>query len=341
MFTKDIAIDLGTSNTTVYAKGRGVILSEPSVVAYDVRSDIVKAVGNEAKDMIGRTPGSIVAVKPLKDGVIADFDVTAAMIKRFIHTAMRGSFISKIRVMVCVPSGVTEVESRAVYDAVRQAGASANEITIVEQPLVGAIGSGIKVDDASGNMVVVIGGGTTEIAVVSLSDIVTAQSVKTAGDHFDEAIVNYVRKRHNLLIGDRTAERIKLDIGSVLPYENEGQVEIKGRNIVDGLPKNVTITSEEIREVMLDLAYVIIDEIKLTFEKTPPELAADIIDTGITLMGGGALIRGIDKLIADETGLSVTVAENPTDCVIKGMAKKIESNRSFNNYVFRTSKRYI
>ncbi len=341
MFTKDIAIDLGTSNTVVYAKGRGVIIREPSVVAYDVRSDIVKAVGKDARDMIGRTPGSILAVKPLKDGVIADFDVTAAMIKRFIHSVLRGSFISKVRVLVSVPSGVTEVESRAVYDAVRQAGASANDITIIEQPVVAAIGAGLPVNEAAGNMVVVLGGGTTEIAVVSLGDIVTAQSVKIAGDHFDEAIVNYIRKKHNLIIGERTANQIKLDIGSVLPFEGEGEVEIKGRNIVDGLPKNVTVSSVEVRTVLKELVMSIIDEIKLTFEKTPPELAADVIDGGITIMGGGAHLRGIQQLIADETGLPVKIAEQPEDCVIKGMAKKIESGESFDNYVFKTVKRYI
>ena len=342
MFTKDIAIDLGTSNTTVYLKGRGIVVREPSVVAYDVRSDVVKAVGKEAKEMIGRTPGSIVAVKPLKDGVIADFDVTAAMLKRFVHNVMRGSFISKIRVMVSVPSGVTEVESRAVYDAVRQAGASANDITIVEQPMAAAIGASLNdEDDAAGNMVVLIGGGTTEIAVVSLGDIVTAQSVKVAGDHFDEAIINFVRRKHSLVIGDRTAEQIKIKIGSVLPYEDEGEVEIKGRNLLDGLPKNVVVTAADVREAISDSVDTIIEAIKETFEKTPPELAADIINTGITVMGGGSLLRGIDELISKETGLIVKTAENPMDCVINGMAKKIESSDSFENYFFKTAKRYF
>ena len=342
MFTKDIAIDLGTSNTTVYLKGRGIVVREPSVVAYDVRSDVVKAVGKDAKEMIGRTPGSIVAVKPLKDGVIADFDVTAAMLKRFVHSVLRGSFISKVRVMVSVPSGVTEVESRAVYDAVRQAGASANDITIVEQPMAAAIGASLNVeDDAAGNMVVLIGGGTTEIAVVSLGDIVTAQSVKVAGDHFDEAIINFIRRKHSLVIGDRTAEQIKIQIGSVLPYEDEGEVEIKGRNLLDGLPKNVIVTAADVREAISDSVDTIIEAIKETFEKTPPELAADIINTGITVMGGGSLLRGIDELISNETGLAVRTAANPMDCVINGMAKKIEASDSFENYFFKTAKRYF
>ena len=240
MFTRDIGVDLGTANTLVCVRGKGVITREPSVVAYDVRNEAVRAVGTEAKEMIGRTPGSIVAVRPLKDGVIADFDVTAAMLKRFIRQALKGFPFSRVRMVICIPAGVTEVESRAVYDAAKQAGAT--DIDLIEEPMAAAVGAGLPIWDASGCMIVDIGGGTSEVAVISLGDIVTAQSLRVAGDDLDEAIINYVRKKHNLLIGERTAEHIKIQIGSAKPYENETSLEIKGRNLVDGLPKNVIIT---------------------------------------------------------------------------------------------------
>ncbi len=338
MFTKDISVDLGTANTLVCAKGKGIILREPSVVAYDVRNDAVRAVGDEAKKMIGRTPGSIVAVRPLKDGVIADFDVTAAMLKRFIRQALKGSFFSRVRMVICISSGVTEVESRAVYDAAKQAGAT--DIDLIEEPMAAAVGAGLPIWDASGNMVVDIGGGTSEVAVISLGDIVTSQSIRIAGDDLDEAIINYIRKKHNLLIGERTAEQIKIDIGSAKPYENESSIEIKGRNLVDGLPKNITISSAEVRDAMADPIGQIIDTIRTTLEKTPPELAADIIDSGITLTGGGALLRGLAELIAEETGMPVTVAANPGDCVVLGTAKRLDSESGFENYVFRRGKRF-
>lgn len=338
MFTRDMGIDLGTANTLVCIKGKEIIMREPSVVAYDVRNDEVRAVGREAKEMIGRTPGSIVAVRPLQDGVIADFDVTAAMLKRFIKEAQRGSFFSRTRVMICIPAGVTEVESRAVEDAAKQAGAT--KVALIEEPLAAAIGAGLPVYDASGSMVVDIGGGTSEVAVLSLGDIVTAQSVRIAGDDLDEAIINYVRKKYNLLIGERTAEQLKIDIGSAIPYENEGSVEIKGRNLVDGLPKNVIITAAEVREAMSDTINSIIDAVRLTLEKTPPELAADIIDRGITLMGGGALLRGLDTLIADETDMPVTVADNPLECVALGLAKRIEDPEAFDDYVYKRGRKY-
>lgn len=338
MFTRDIGVDLGTANTLVCLKGRGIIMREPSVVAYDMRSDAVRAVGTEAKEMIGRTPGSIVAVRPLKDGVIADFDVTTAMLKRFVSVAMKGSFFSRVRMVICIPVGVTEVESRAVYDAAKQAGAS--DIDLVEEPMAAAVGAGLPVWDAAGNMVVDVGGGTSEVAVISLGDIVTAQSIRVAGDNLDEAIINYVRRKHNLIIGDRTAEQIKIEIGSAKPYENESSLEIKGRNQVDGLPKNVIITSAEVRTAMADPIYEIIDTIRLTLEKTPPELSADIIDRGITLTGGGALLRGFAELIAEETGIPVTIAQNPLDCVVLGTAKRLDSNSGFENYVFRRGKRF-
>ena len=338
MFTRDIGVDLGTANTLVCLKGRGIIMREPSVVAYDIRNDAVRAVGTEAKEMIGRTPGSIVAVRPLKDGVIADFDVTAAMLKRFVRQAMKGSPFSRVRMVICIPCGVTEVESRAVYDAAKLAGAT--DIDLVEEPMAAAVGAGLPVGDASGNMVVDIGGGTSEVAVISLGDIVTAQSIRVAGDDLDEAIINYVRRKHNLIIGERTAEQVKIEIGSALPYEGESSVEIKGRNQIDGLPKNIVITSEEVRNAMSDTISQIIDTIRLTLEKTPPELAADIMDKGITLTGGGALLRGFAELVAEETGIPVTVAANPLDCVVLGTAKRLEADSGFENYVFRRGKRF-
>lgn len=338
MFTRDIGVDLGTANTLVCVKGKGIIMREPSVVAYDVRNDAVRAVGTEAKEMIGRTPGSIIAVRPLKDGVIADFDVTTAMLKRFVSRALKGSFFSRVRMVICIPVGITEVESRAVYDAAKQAGAT--DIDLIEEPMAAAVGAGLPVADASGSMVVDIGGGTSEMAVISLGDIVTAQSVRVGGDDLDEAIIGYIRKKHNLLIGERTAEIIKIQIGSAKPYENESEIEIKGRNLVDGLPKNVTITSKEVRNAMADPIEQIIDSIRLTLEKTPPELSADIIDKGITLTGGGALLRGFAELVAEETGIPVSVALNPLDCVVLGTAKRLENNNGFENYVFRRGKRF-
>ena len=338
MFTRDIGVDLGTANTLVCLKGKGIIMREPSVVAYDIRNDAVRAVGTEAKEMIGRTPGSIVAVRPLKDGVIADFGVTAAMLKRFINQALRGSFFSRVRMVVCIPAGITEVESRAVHDAAKQAGAT--DVVLVEEPMAAAVGAGLPVHDAAGNMIVDIGGGTSEVAVISLGDIVTAQSIRTAGDDLDEAIINYIRRKHNLLIGERTAEQIKIEIGSAKPYENETSIEIKGRNQVDGLPKNVVITSAEVRDAMADPISQIIDTIRLTLEKTPPELSADIIDRGITMTGGGALLRGLAELVAEETGIPVTVAANPLDCVVLGTAKHLEGDEAFANYVFRRGKRF-
>ncbi len=338
LFTRDLGIDLGTANTLVYLKGKGIIAREPSVVAYDVRNDAVRAVGTEAKEMIGRTPGSIVAVRPLKHGVIADYDVTSAMLKRFIKESLKGSLISRVRVVITVPAGVTEVESRAVFGVLKQAGAT--DIDIIEEPMAAAVGAELPVWDPKGCMIADIGGGTTEVAVISLGDIVTAQSVRTAGDDLDESIINYIRKKYNLLIGERTAEQIKIEIGSALPYEDEKSVEIKGRNLLDGLPKNITISSEEVREAMADTVAVIVDSIRTTLEKTPPELSADIIESGITLTGGSALLRGLAQLIEQETNMPVNIAENPIDCVVIGTAKRLEPGHRFDNYVFRRGKHY-
>lgn len=325
LFTQDIGIDLGTANTLVFVKGKGIVIREPSVVAVDQKSNPprVVAVGSEAKEMIGRTPGSIVAVRPLKDGVIADFEITAEMIEAFIKRTTKRRPFSRIRVLICIPSGVTEVEEKAVHDAAKSAGA--NYISLIEEPMAAAIGAGLPVSEATGSMVVDIGGGTSEVAVISLGGVVTANSIRVAGDNFDEAIINYIKKKYNLLIGERTAEDIKVKIGSAYPYEGEGIMNIKGRNLMDGLPKNVDVSSEEIREALADTVAIIVDTVKSTLEKTPPELAADIIDHGITLTGGGAMLRGLDKLIQAETKIPVHVADAPLDCVVDGTGKCLES----------------
>ncbi len=319
MFSKEIGIDLGTANTLVFVKGKGIIRREPSVVAVDVRNDAVLAVGAQAKEMIGRTPGSIVAVRPLKDGVIADFDITASMLKYFISKTVRSMFFSRPRVIICIPSGVTEVERRAVEDAAKQAGAGI--VDLIEEPMAAAIGACLPVSEPTGSMIVDIGGGTSEVAVISLGDIVTATSERVAGDKLDEAIVSYVKRKYNLLIGERTAEDIKIKIGSAVPYEGEGEMNIKGRNLMDGLPKNIVITAEEVREALSEPLRCIVEAVKSTLENTPPELSADIIDHGITITGGGALLRGIDTLIANNTHMPVHIAEKPLDCVADGTGK--------------------
>lgn len=338
MFTRDIGIDLGTANTLVFMKGKGIVMREPSVVAEDTRTGNVLAVGIKAKEMIGRTPGSIVAVRPLKDGVIADFDITATMLKHFIRGAIKpGLFSKKPRVVVCIPSGVTEVERRAVEDAACQAGASAVEL--IEEPMAAAIGANLPVAEPTGSMIVDIGGGTSEVAVISLGDIVTACSVRVAGDKFDEAIISYVKKKYNLLVGERTAENIKIQIGSAAPYEGEGPMDIKGRNLIDGLPQNINITAAEVREALSDPLNIIIDAIKDTLERTPPELSSDIIDHGIMLTGGGALLRGLDVLLSNETNMPVNVAENPLDCVVDGTGKRLEITMPVEYYRARRRKK--
>ncbi len=321
-FSKEIGIDLGTANTLVCLKGKGIILREPSVVAVDIRTDTVLAVGSQAKDMIGRTPNSIVAVRPLKDGVIADFRITAKMLQHFIRKSVKPGIFSKPRIVICIPSGVTEVERKAVEDAAYQAGAKP-PVILIEEPMAAAIGAGLPVDEPTGSMVVDIGGGTSEVAVLSLGDIVAACSVRVAGDKFDEAILSFIKKKYNLLVGERTAEDIKIKIGSAYPYENEQSIVIKGRNLVDGLPKDVTITAAEVREALADPLDSIVEAIKTTLEKTPPELSADIIDHGIMLTGGGALLRGIDMLIMQQTGMPVHIAARPLDCVVDGAGKRL------------------
>ncbi len=324
LFAQDIGIDLGTANTVVYLKGKGVVTREPSVVAVNEKTDppTVVAVGNEAKAMIGRTPGSITAVRPLKNGVIADFEITSEMLKEFIKKAIKRSPFSRARVLICVPSGITEVERKAVHDAARNAGAK--YASLIQEPLAAAMGAGLPITEAVGSMIVDIGGGTTEVAVISYRDIVTAKSIRVAGDDFDEAIIEYIRKKHNMLIGERTAEEVKIKIGSAHSYDGEGAMDVRGRNLVDGLPNNIEITSEEVREALSEPLSHILETIRSTLEKTPPELLADIVDNGIMLSGGGALLRELDKLISEETKIPVHVAVDPLDCVATGMGYCLE-----------------
>ncbi len=324
MFTSDIGIDLGTANTLVYMKGRGIIIREPSVVAVDARTDElrVRCVGHEAKAIIGAAPNSILAVRPLKDGVIADFDITAAMLQSFIRQACGSRLFVRPRVVICVPSGVTEVERRAVRQAAAKAGA--RQVTVIEEPMAAAIGAGLPTAEPVGSMIVDIGGGTAEVAVISLSGIVASRSVRCAGDALDQSITSFIKRKYNLLVGERTAEQIKLEIGSACPPDptdtehGETTMEIKGRNLVDGLPKDILIRSEEVREAMNENLMRIVEAIKDTLECTPPELSSDIIDRGIMLSGGGALLRGLDTLIQNETGIEVHIAEAPLDCVALG-----------------------
>lgn len=322
MFSKDIGIDLGTANTLIFMKGKGIIMREPSIVAVDTRNDTVRYVGQDAKEVIGRTPGSIVAVRPLKDGVIADFDITASMLQIFIRKVCNNSVLARPRIIICIPSGVTEVERRAVREAAFKAGAK--HVSIIEEPMAAAIGAGLPVAEATGSMVVDIGGGTSEVAVISLGGIVASRSVRVGGDELDNSIIQYIKRKYNLLIGERTAEDIKINIGSAFPLEEEATMDIKGRDLMDGLPKNIQITSEEIREALADPLSMVLDAIRTTLEKTPPELSADIIDHGITLTGGGALLRGLDQLIEKETGMPVHIAESPLDCVAMGTGRVLD-----------------
>ncbi len=327
--TKDLGIDLGTANTLVYVKGKGIVVREPSVVAIRTDNKQIEAVGEHAKKMIGRTPGNIRAVRPMKDGVIADFETTATMIKYFLRQAQKQRMLFPHRpyVMVCVPSGITAVEKRAVEDATRQAGAK--EAYTIEEPFAAAIGANLPVWEPTGSMVVDIGGGTTEVAVISLGGIVTSRSVRVAGDEMDQAIIQYIKRMYNLMIGERTAEQLKMDIGSAMPLKQAETMEIRGRDLVSGLPKTITVTSEEIAEALEDTVNSIVDAVKNTLEKCPPELAADIMDRGIVLTGGGALLRNLDKLLTRETGMPVLVADDPLDCVAVGTGRALENIHLF------------
>lgn len=315
MASRAIGIDLGTANTLVYMKGKGIILREPSVVAVNKTTGHVLKVGNEAKEMIGRTPGNIVAIRPLKDGVIADFDGTQAMLKYFIKKAYAGGLF-KPHVVVCIPYGVTEVERRAVEESVLQAGG--RNAVLIEEPMAAAIGAGLPVSEPTGSMIVDIGGGTSEVAVISYGGIVTSQSLRIAGDELDADIVNFIKREYNLMIGERTAEEIKFQIGSAYECEYEEEMSVKGRDLISGLPRTITVSSKEIRAAMSESVFAIVDAIKQTLEKTPPELAADVMNRGITLTGGGAMIRGLNTLISEETGIPVVVADNALDCVAIG-----------------------
>jgi rod shape-determining protein MreB len=337
VFTVEMGIDLGTANTLVNIKGKGIVVSEPSVVAYNRDENKVLAVGSEAKKMIGRTPGNVVAIRPLKDGVIADFEITHKMIKYFIQRAHpKKSLFFYPRVLVGVPSEVTEVEKRAVIEAAYAAGAK--DALLIEEPMAAAIGAGLPVADATGSMVVDIGGGTTEIAVISLGGIVTSRSIRIGGDEMDEAIVNYIRKEYSLMIGERTAEDVKIKIGSAFPIGASQTMEITGRNLITGLPKSLTITSDEIREALKEPITAIIEGIKYTLEKTPPELSSDIMQHGVMLTGGGALLIGFDKLISIETGMPVKIADNPLDCVAIGTGLALENYDTLKS-VFIASRR--
>jgi rod shape-determining protein MreB len=320
-FSSDLAIDLGTANTLVYAKGRGIVVNEPSIVALDKNNKRVLAVGREAKEMLGRTPADIVAVKPMKDGVIADFDVTEVMLKYFIKQAHKRNHLLSPRIVIGIPAEITQVEKRAVQESALRAKAS--EVYLVEQAMVAAVGAGLPITEACGNMIVDIGGGTTDIAVISLSGIVYSRSVRVAGNEMDEAIIQYIKRKHNLLIGERTAESIKMQIGSAAPLERPLTTEIKGRNLIEGVPKTVTIGDEEIREALSDSIGIIINAIKVALERTPPELSADIMDRGIVLTGGGALLKRFDKRISNETGLPVFIAEDPLSSVVLGTSKML------------------
>jgi rod shape-determining protein MreB len=320
-FSSDLAIDLGTANTLVYAKGRGIVVNEPSIVALDKNNKRVLAVGREAKEMLGRTPADIVAVKPMKDGVIADFDVTEVMLKYFIKLAHKRNHLLSPRIVIGIPAEITQVEKRAVQESALRAKAS--EVYLVEQAMVAAVGAGLPITEACGNMIVDIGGGTTDIAVISLSGIVYSRSVRVAGNEMDEAIIQYIKRKHNLLIGERTAESIKMQIGSAAPLERPLTTEIKGRNLIEGVPKTVTIGDEEIREALSDSIGIIINAIKVALERTPPELSADIMDRGIVLTGGGALLKRFDKRISNETGLPVFIAEDPLSSVVLGTSKML------------------
>ena len=322
MFSSDLAVDLGTANTLIYVKGRGVVSSEPSVVAINSNTREILAIGQEAKNMLGRTPANISAVRPMKDGVIADYDTTEKMIRYFILKVHNRKSLVRPRMVICIPSGVTQVEKRAVKDSAIQAGA--REVYLIEEPMAAAIGAGLPIQEPSGNMVVDIGGGTTEVAVISLSGIVYANSVRVGGDEMDDNIVNYIKRQYNLLIGTATAEDLKIKLGSAFPLENEIKTEIKGRDLVTGIPKTIEISDSEIREALKESIGKIVDAVRIALEQTPPELSADIVDRGIVLTGGGALLKNLDKRLSHETGLPIIVSDDPLKAVALGSGKVLD-----------------
>lgn len=325
IFSNDLAIDLGTANTLVYLKGKGIVVSEPSVVAVQKEASGAKkvlAVGVEAKKMLGRTPGSIVAIRPMKDGVIADFDITEEMLRYFIQKVHNRKALVRPRIVICVPSGITQVEKRAVKESAESAGA--REVYLVEEPMAAAIGAGLPITEASGNMIVDVGGGTTEVAIISLAGIVYAQSVRVGGDKLDEAITQHLKRQYNMLIGERTSEQIKIEIGSAMEGEEELTMDVKGRDMVTGIPRTLNIGSAEIRVAMSETVNAIVEAVRVALERTPPELAADIVDKGIVLAGGGAMLRNMDELLRRETGLPVVIAEDPLSCVVLGSGKILD-----------------
>jgi len=339
LFSSDVAIDLGTATTLVYVKGRGIVLQEPSLVVVHKATNQILAVGNDAKLMLGRTPGSIVAIRPMKDGVIADFEVTERMLRFFISKVHNRRSLIRPRIVVAIPSGCTEVEKRAVRDSAEQAGA--REVFLIEEPMAAAIGAGMPIAEPQGNMIVDIGGGTTEVAVISLGDVVYGRSIRTAGDELDEAVVNYIKKTYNILIGERTAEDIKIQIGSAFPLEQELRMQIKGRDLVTGLPKTIELTSQEIRGALEEPLTQIIEAIKMTLERTPPELAADIVDRGIILAGGSSLLKGLDERLRDETGVPVNLADDPTTAVAMGSGLLLDRSMDFLRRVSVLEKDYV
>ena len=321
-FSNDLAIDLGTANTLVYARSRGIVVNEPSIVAINKITNKVEAVGHEAKEMLGRTPGNIVAIKPMKDGVIADFDVTEEMLKYFIKKAHNRNHLLSPRIIICIPSEITQVEKRAVRESALRAKAS--EVFLVEEAMAAAVGAGLPITEPSGNMLIDIGGGTTDIAVISLSGPVYSRTVRVAGNEMDESIIQYIKRKHNLLIGERSAEQVKIQIGSAAPLEERMTMDIKGRDLIEGIPKTITLTDEEVREALSDAILTIVNAVRVALERTPPELSADIMDKGIVVTGGGALLRNLDLRIKSETGLPVFLAEEPLSSVVMGTGKMLE-----------------
>ncbi|HBZ87391.1 MAG: rod shape-determining protein [Candidatus Edwardsbacteria bacterium RIFOXYD12_FULL_50_11] len=334
VISHDMAVDLGTASTLVYVQGKGIVLHQPSVVAIEKKTGMAIAVGDEAKKMLGRTPDEIKAIRPMKDGVIADFEICEEMLRAFIKMAQKRRSIVKPRVIVCVPSGITEVEKRAVRDSAEHAGA--REVYLVAEPIAAAIGVGLPVSSPIGSMVIDIGGGTTEIAVIALSGIVSNTSIRTAGDEMDEAIVEYLRKSYSVLIGEQTAEDIKIKIGSAFPVEESREMEVKGRDLVSGIPRAVKVRSEEIREALREPINLIVLAVKKALEQTPPELAADIVDAGIVMTGGGSLLKGLDALLREETNLPIKVADNPRECIVLGAGRILESQDNFDNVLMQS-----
>ena len=332
-----MAVDLGTANTLVYVRGRGIVLNEPSVVAINTKTGAILQVGAEAKRMIGRTPGHIHAIRPLKDGVIADFDVTEKMLRYFIQKVHKRRVLAKPRVVVCVPSGITGVEQRAVEEATIAAGARA--AFIIEEPMAAAIGAGLPVHEPTGNMVVDIGGGTTEVAVISLGGIVTSLSIRIGGDELDEAVINYIKKEYSLMLGERTSEEIKILVGSAFPFPDEPHAEIRGRDLVSGLPKTITVSAEEIRKSMEEPVNAIVDAVKATLDKTPPDLSVDIMEKGIVLTGGGALLKGLDERLQHETGMPIHITDNPLSCVAIGSGKCLEEFEALKRVLIASTRR--